>query len=375
MRWRSARGGCWRRSGSGGGLAPRAQAIEEIKISDGRAGEGAARLFLHFDQHEIDEGPMGHILEDRYLRAALAAAMAAAPLVEAPRRRRRWSARRRRRAGVSVTLADGTHARAARCSSPATGATARWRARAGIRRRGWDYGQTSLVCARGARAAAPRHRAPVLHAGGAARHPAAAGRTARRSSGPRRPARAAAISALDEAGYLAELRPALRRLPRRDRGSRARATPIRSACRWRSALTGAAAGAGRRRGARHPPAGGAGPEPRAARRGDAGRGGGGGRAAAARTSARRTCWRPTRAGGASTSRRWRRRPTGSTGCSRTTIRCFASVATSVSALVNRLPALRRALIGEAAGLSGDLPRAAARPAALGYDATSMVESS
>ena len=35
---------------------------------------------LHFDGHEIDEGPMGHILEDRYLRAALAAAMAAAPL-------------------------------------------------------------------------------------------------------------------------------------------------------------------------------------------------------------------------------------------------------------------------------------------------------
>ena len=64
------------------GLAPRAQAIDEIKISDGRPGEGAARLFLHFDRHEIDEGPMGHILEDRCLRAALLAAMAAAPLVE-----------------------------------------------------------------------------------------------------------------------------------------------------------------------------------------------------------------------------------------------------------------------------------------------------
>ena len=64
------------------GLAERAQPIEAIKISDGRAGEGPSRLFLHFDQHEIEEGPMGHILEDRYLRAALAAAMQGSPAVE-----------------------------------------------------------------------------------------------------------------------------------------------------------------------------------------------------------------------------------------------------------------------------------------------------
>ena len=36
-------------------------------------------------------------------------------------------------------------------------------------------------------------------------------------------------------------------------------------------------------------------------------------------------------------------------------RCCASGATSGSAIVNRLPPLRRALIAEAAGLSGDLP--------------------
>jgi 2-octaprenyl-6-methoxyphenol hydroxylase len=34
------------------------------------AGEGAAPFFLHFDAAEIEEGPMGHMLEDRYLYAA-----------------------------------------------------------------------------------------------------------------------------------------------------------------------------------------------------------------------------------------------------------------------------------------------------------------
>ncbi len=59
--------GVWHRLGRD------AQAINEIKISDGRAGEGPARFFLHFDRAEIDEGPMGFIVEDRYLRARLEA--------------------------------------------------------------------------------------------------------------------------------------------------------------------------------------------------------------------------------------------------------------------------------------------------------------
>ena len=62
-------------------LGARAQPIEAIRISDGRPGEGASRFFLHFDGQEIDEGPMGHILEDRHLRGALLAAIEAAPLV------------------------------------------------------------------------------------------------------------------------------------------------------------------------------------------------------------------------------------------------------------------------------------------------------
>ena len=53
-----------------------AQPMLEIKVSDGRAGEGPSPFFLHFDHAEIEEGPMGHMLEDRFLRRAMLEAMA-----------------------------------------------------------------------------------------------------------------------------------------------------------------------------------------------------------------------------------------------------------------------------------------------------------
>ena len=56
-------------------LAEHAQPMLEIKVSDGRAGEGPAPFFLHFDHAEIEEGPMGHMLEDRFLRRAFLDAM------------------------------------------------------------------------------------------------------------------------------------------------------------------------------------------------------------------------------------------------------------------------------------------------------------
>ena len=61
------------------GIAGKAQPIHRIKASDGRAGEGAAPFFLQFDAAEIEEGPMGHMLEDRHLYAAFLQAMQAAP--------------------------------------------------------------------------------------------------------------------------------------------------------------------------------------------------------------------------------------------------------------------------------------------------------
>jgi len=126
-------------------LAPRAQAINDIRISDGRAGQGAAPWFLHFDHREIDEGPMGHFLEDRWLRAALLAAMDAAPGLEA-RFGTTVVAQSVEPAAIRVTLADGTEARA-RVLIGCDGRTSGTAQRAGIARIGWDYPQTALVAA------------------------------------------------------------------------------------------------------------------------------------------------------------------------------------------------------------------------------------
>ena len=55
---------------------PNAQPMLDIKVSDGRAGEGPSPFFLHFDHTEIEEGPMGFMLEDRFLYRAFQEALA-----------------------------------------------------------------------------------------------------------------------------------------------------------------------------------------------------------------------------------------------------------------------------------------------------------
>ena len=190
--------GLWRE------LEPKAQAIADIKISDGRAGYGASPLFLHFDHREIDEGPMGHFLEDRWLRAALLAAVDACPLVEA-RDRARVVAQRTGPAGVEVTL-EGGETCAARLLVGCDGRDSQVAARAGIRRVGWDYTQTSLVCA--VDHDAPHHATAhqfFMPQGPLAILPLPGDRSSIVWTEARD--RAAVIAGLDDAGYLAALRP------------------------------------------------------------------------------------------------------------------------------------------------------------------------
>ncbi len=186
------------------GLLPRAQAIGKILISDGRPGEGAGPMVLRFDGDEIAEGPMGHILEDRWLRGALLAAMAAEPRIT----HRAGCSVTGQQVGpgaVAVTLADGGRLEAAVLVG-CDGRGSRVAERAGLRRRDRDYRQVSLVCA-------VAHERP--HDGIAYQFFMPAGPLAilplpgHRSSivWTETAARAAAIGALDDAGFLAELRP------------------------------------------------------------------------------------------------------------------------------------------------------------------------
>jgi 2-octaprenyl-6-methoxyphenol hydroxylase len=63
------------------GLAGEAQPINEILVNEGRLRGRALPFSLHFDHREIGE-PLGHIVENRHIRRALMAAIAAQPKIE-----------------------------------------------------------------------------------------------------------------------------------------------------------------------------------------------------------------------------------------------------------------------------------------------------
>ena len=125
-------------------MADEAQPILDIKVSDGRPGEGASPFFVHFDHAEIEEGPMGHMVEDRVLRGALLARMedlgveqvSGAQVTGWEPGRVTTDARKKDHRALGAPLVVACDGR----QSPLA-------AMAGIRRRGWEYGQTSLVCA------------------------------------------------------------------------------------------------------------------------------------------------------------------------------------------------------------------------------------
>lgn len=131
--------GVWQR------VADKAQPMLQIKASDGRAGEGSGPFFLHFDAAEIEEGPMGHMLEDRHLYAAFLDAMQATPGITLLSGES-VQAQEAGPSGVTVTLASGrrlTSGLLVGCDGRGSGVATR----AGIRRIGWGYGQTALVTA------------------------------------------------------------------------------------------------------------------------------------------------------------------------------------------------------------------------------------
>ena len=78
-----------------------AEPIREIRVSD-----GASPLFLHYDHREVADHPLGAIVENRHLRRALHASVAATPTIAflAPAA---IASLERGPARVRATLADG----------------------------------------------------------------------------------------------------------------------------------------------------------------------------------------------------------------------------------------------------------------------------
>jgi 2-octaprenyl-6-methoxyphenol hydroxylase len=129
-------------------LADQAEPILDIRISDARHDGRPSPLFLHFDHREaVPEGgepqPMGWIVENRFLRAAVLRRLAACPQVEliAPDE-------------VIETVRDADRAElvlksgrrlAARLVASAEGRVGTMREEAGIGVRAWSYDQIAIV--------------------------------------------------------------------------------------------------------------------------------------------------------------------------------------------------------------------------------------
>ncbi|MGR3492328.1 MAG: FAD-dependent monooxygenase [Shimia sp.] len=190
--------GLWER------VAGEAQPIHEIKVSDGRPGERPSPFVMEFDQSGLGDGAMGHLVEDRHLRLALLdAEIAEDRITHLPKET--VTAQEVGAAGVTVTLASDKTL-TARLLVGCDGKRSGTAVRAGIKRIGWEYGQTSLVCA--VEHDLPHHGVAhqlFLPAGPLAILPL----TKNRSSivWTERREEAARLAAADETAYLNHLRP------------------------------------------------------------------------------------------------------------------------------------------------------------------------
>ncbi|QFT48309.1 2-octaprenyl-3-methyl-6-methoxy-1,4-benzoquinol hydroxylase [Roseivivax sp. THAF40] len=126
-------------------LEPDAQPMREIKVTDGRVGDAAVALGLHFDAAELEEGPMGYMIQDRYLRRAMLDKLDATPGID-HRNDTRVVAQSVTDRCATLTFADGGQLTADLIVG-ADGRQSGTAQRAGIGRTGWDYPQTALVCA------------------------------------------------------------------------------------------------------------------------------------------------------------------------------------------------------------------------------------
>ncbi|MGR3541631.1 MAG: FAD-dependent monooxygenase [Hasllibacter sp.] len=328
-----------------GAVDAHAQPILTIRVADGLPGRGVRGPVLTFDHAEIEEGPMGWMAEDRHLRPALTDAAEGIETHASP-----VAAQAEGPAGIAVTLQDGTTLEGAVLVG-ADGRRSGVARRAGIAHAVTEYDQWSLTCALTVERDHGGTAWQVFYPEG----PLAILPLTERRVGvvwTRGAAEARRVQALPDEGYLDALRPLFGSFLGQIALTGARgAFPLersvaRQLTRGRVALIGDAAHAV------HPVAGqglNAGLKDAAT-------------LAEALSDARRRGQDP--AEGLPAHARWRRFDTAALA---TATDGFARLFSNDDAvlgparraglgLVGRVPALRRAFIREAAGLTGDLPR-------------------
>src|SRR6267154_836693 len=122
-------------------VAPQAQPILDMVVTDSRLEDATRPVFLTF-AGDVEPGePFAHMVENRHLIDALAARAEAAGVDLRATAVSRFDSRAD---GVDVTLADGSTIEASLLVA-ADGARSKLRERAGIATHGWDYNQSGIV--------------------------------------------------------------------------------------------------------------------------------------------------------------------------------------------------------------------------------------
>ena len=124
-----------------GEIAPGAQPITDMVVTDSRLEDATRPVFLTFAGDVAPGEPFAHMVENRHLIDALVAHAEAAGV---ELRATAVSSFEARAAGVAVTLADGDVIDASLLVA-ADGARSKLRERAGIATHGWDYDQSGIV--------------------------------------------------------------------------------------------------------------------------------------------------------------------------------------------------------------------------------------
>jgi 2-octaprenyl-6-methoxyphenol hydroxylase len=124
-------------------LGSQAQPIHQILVSDGAVGRTASPFSLHFDAGEVGAESLGHIAENRHIRAALHAAIERENniILMAPASVLSLAIEP---SNVTARLSDGSELEAT-LAVAADGRESQLRAQAGIGVIGWSYPQTGIV--------------------------------------------------------------------------------------------------------------------------------------------------------------------------------------------------------------------------------------
>ena len=128
-----------------GDVRKNVEPILEVSISDGTVEQGPGPWGLHFHHAEIDEGQVGVVVEDRFLSRALNKAISAHSRITHLKAETVVD-QAVEPGSCTVTLKSGATI-TSRLIVGADGRNSGTARRAGIKRQGWGYDQTALVCA------------------------------------------------------------------------------------------------------------------------------------------------------------------------------------------------------------------------------------